>query len=221
MCGRYYRTADKQAIAEWFHASAAGDDPMPPGYNIAPSTMQPVIRQGRDTGARELVAMRWGLVGFGSAGPDPKRATFNARSDNLERSSLWRTPLHKRRCLVPVSGYFEWRKSDKVPFRFTLSDQPLYAFAGLWDAWKSPAGDWLQSFSVITVEANTAMRTIHDRMPAILRPQDYDEWLDRGEVERPSTHLLRPFPDTTLLIHSANPKVGNVRNQDIDLLDSQ
>jgi putative SOS response-associated peptidase YedK len=135
--------------------------------------------------------MRWGLVGFGSAGPDPKRATFNARSDNLERSSLWRTPLHKRRCLVPVSGYFEWRKSDKVPFRFTLSDQPLYAFAGLWDAWKSPAGDWLQSFSVITVEANTAMRTIHDRMPAILRPQDYDEWLDRGEVERPPTHLLR------------------------------
>jgi len=221
MCGRYYRTADKQAIAEWFHAAAVSDDPMPPGYNIAPSTIQPVIRQGRDTGVRELVGMRWGLVGFGSAGPDPKRSTFNARSDNLERSSLWRTPLHKRRCLVPVSGYIEWRKSDKVPFRFTLSDQPIYAFAGLWDAWKSPAGDWLQSFSVITVEANTAMRTIHDRMPAILRPQDYDEWLDRGEVERPPTHLLRPFPETTLLIHSANPKVGNVRNQDIDLLDSQ
>jgi putative SOS response-associated peptidase YedK len=74
-------------------------------------------------------------------------------------------------------------------FRFTLSDQPIYAFAGLWDAWKSPAGDWLQSFSAITVEANPAMGTIHDRMPAILRPQDYDEWLDRGEVERPPTHL--------------------------------
>ena len=159
MCGRYYRTADKQAIAEWFHAAATGDDTMPPGYNIAPSTIQPVIRQGRDTGARELVGMRWGLVGFGSAGPDPKRSTFNARSDNLERSSLWRTPLHKRRCLVPVSGFYEFRKPDKVPFRFTLSDQPIYAFAGLWDAWKSPAGDWLQSFSVITVEANTAMRT--------------------------------------------------------------
>jgi putative SOS response-associated peptidase YedK len=88
---------------------------------------------------------------------DQSCATFNARSDNLERSSLWRTPLHKRRCLVPVSGYFEWRKSDKVRFRFTLSYQPIYAFAGLWDAWKSPAGDWLQSFSVITVEANTVM----------------------------------------------------------------
>jgi len=79
----------------------------------------------------------------------------------------------------------------------------------------------LQSFSIIAVEANTAMRTIHDRMSAILSPQEYDEWFDRGEVERPPTHLLRPFPETTLQIHSANPKVGNVRNQDVDLLDSQ
>jgi len=76
-------TADKQETAECFHATAASDDPMPAGYNIAPSTMQPVIRQGRDTGVRELVGMRWGLVGFGSAGPDPKHATFNARVDNL------------------------------------------------------------------------------------------------------------------------------------------
>jgi putative SOS response-associated peptidase YedK len=82
-------------------------------------------------------------------------------------------------------------------------------------------GTGLQSFSVITVEANTAMRSYHDRMPAILHPRDYGEWLNRSEVERPPTHLLRPFPETTLLIHAANPKVGNVRNQDIDLLDSQ
>jgi putative SOS response-associated peptidase YedK len=78
MCGRYYRTADKQAISDWFHTTAVSDDPMPPGYNIAPSTIQPVIRQGRHRGARELVGMRWSLVGFGSAGPDPRRAAFNA-----------------------------------------------------------------------------------------------------------------------------------------------
>jgi hypothetical protein len=70
---------------------------------------------------------------------------INARSDNLSGAAVGRTPLHKRRCLVPVSGYFEWRKADKVPFRFTLSDQPIYAFAGFWDAWNSPAVDWLQS----------------------------------------------------------------------------
>jgi putative SOS response-associated peptidase YedK len=165
--------------------------------------------------------MRWGLIGFGSAGPDPKRATFNARCENLEKSSLWRVPLHKRRCLVPISGYYEWRKPDKAPFRFTLVDQPMFGLAGLWDAWKSPAGDWLQSFSIITVQANTAMSPIHDRMPAILSPQDYDEWLDRGEVERAPIHLLRPFPETTLQIHAANPRVGNVHNQDAALLDPQ
>jgi len=220
MCGRYYRIADKQAIIDHFHSPAATDEPFPPGYNIAPGTTQPVIRQGRDTGARELVGMRWGLVGFGSSGPDPTRSTFNARSENLTKSDLWRVPLHKRRCLVPVSGYYEWgRKPDKVPFRFTLRDEPLYALAGLWDAWKNPAGDWLQSFSIITVKASAAMSTIHDRMPAILMPPEYDEWLDRGETERPPTHLLRPFPETTLQIHPANPKIGNVRNQGIDLLD--
>jgi putative SOS response-associated peptidase YedK len=163
--------------------------------------------------------MRWGLVGFGSSGPDPKRVTFNARSENLTKSDLWRVPLHKRRCLVPISGYYEWRKPDKVPFRFTLRDEPLYALAGLWDAWKNPTGDWLQSFSIITVKASAAMSTIHDRMPAILMPPEYDEWLDRGETERPPTHLLRPYPETTLQIHPANPKIGNVRNQGVDLLD--
>jgi putative SOS response-associated peptidase YedK len=221
MCGRYYRTADKQAIAEQFHATATTDEPLPPGYNIAPSTIQPIIRQARDTGARELTGMRWGLVGFGSTGPDPKRATFNARADNLERSGLWRAPLHKRRCLVPVSGFYEWRKPDKAPFRFTLRDQPMYAFAGLWDGWKAPDGHWLQSFSIITVEASPEMRSIHDRMPAILSPRDYDEWLDRTEIERPPIHLLRPYAEPGFQIHAANPGVGNVRNQDPAVLDPQ
>ena len=158
MCGRYYRIADKQTIVDHFHSPAATDEPFPPGYNIAPGTTQPVIRQGRDTGSRELVGMRWGLVGFGSNGLDPKRSTFNARTENLTKSGLWRVPLHKRRCLVPISGYFEWgRKPDKVPFRFTLRDETLYALAGLWDAWKNPTGDWLQSFSIITVKASAAM----------------------------------------------------------------
>ena len=104
MCGRYYRIDDKQTIVDHFHSPAATDEPFPPGYNIAPGTTQPVIRQGRDTGAREQVGMRWGLVGFGSNGPDPTRSTFNARSENLTKSDLWRVPLHKRRCLVPDLG---------------------------------------------------------------------------------------------------------------------
>jgi putative SOS response-associated peptidase YedK len=97
----------------------------------------------------------------------------------------------------------------------------MYAFAGLWDGWKAPAGHWLQSFSIITVEASPEMRSIHGRMPAILSPRNYDEWLDRAEIERPPVHLLRPYAELGFQIHAANPRVGNVHNQDVDLLDSQ
>jgi putative SOS response-associated peptidase YedK len=130
-CGRYYRTADKQAIAEYFSAEPAEDaSSFSPGYNIPPTTTAPVIRQNKDSAGRELVGMRWGLVGFGSHGPDPKRTTFNARAEGLEKSSIWRRPLHTHRYLIPVSGFYEWRKSDRKPFRFSLEEVPLYAFAG-------------------------------------------------------------------------------------------
>ena len=94
MCRRYYRTADKQQLAEAFRADATGDSlSYAPGFNIAPTTIQPVIRQARETSLREIVPMRWGLVGFGSAGIDPKRSTFNARAEGLQQSSLWKRPL--------------------------------------------------------------------------------------------------------------------------------
>ena len=193
MCGRYYRTFDKQKIAEALRAQANGD-PLAyvPAYNIAPTTTQPVLRLERDTFERELVPMRWGLVGFGSKGIDPKRSTFNARAEGLENSSLWKRPLHRQRCIVPMDGYYEWRKSDKQAFRFSLGDQTM-GVAGLWDAWKSPDGSWLQSFTIITTDPNTVAESVHNRMPAILHPKDYDEWLNREEVERPPVHLLKFF----------------------------
>jgi putative SOS response-associated peptidase YedK len=223
MCGRYYRTSDKQAIADALHAQAIGDPlAYAPGYNIAPTTIQPVLRQERETYQRELVPMRWGLVGFGSNGIDPKRSTFNARAEGLENSSLWKRPLHRQRCIVPMNGYYEWRKSDRQAFRFTVGEnnQP-FGVAGLWDAWKSPEGDWLQSFSIITTDPNEISASIHNRMPVILHPKDYDEWLDRQEVERPPVHLLRPFESIGMCIYNAHPKVGNVRNQGPEMLNSE
>ena len=222
MCGRYYRTADKQQLAEAFRADPTGDSlSYTPGFNIATTTIRPVIRQARETSLREIVPMRWGLVGFGSAGIDPKRSTFDARAEGLQQSSLWNRPLHKQRCIVPVSGYYEWRKSDKAAFRFTVGDEAVFGLAGLWDAWKSPEGHWLQSFTIITTDPSTIAEPIHNRMPAILQPQDYAEWLDREEVERPPVHLLRPFESNQMHIHSAHHKVGNVRNQGPEMLNSQ
>ena len=221
MCGRYYRIEDKQHLAEYFQSIVTGDSlAYAPGYNIAPTTIQPVVRQERDTNRRELVPMRWGLVGFGSSGPDPQRSTFNARAEGLESSSLWRRPLHRQRALVPASGFFEWRKSDRKAFRFTLSQEQPFAFAGLWDAWKGSDDAWIQSFAIITTDPNSVVASVHNRMPVILTEKDYDEWLDRGEVERPPTHLLKPLDPTLMRIFDAHPKVGNVRNQGPEMVNS-
>lgn len=193
MCGRYYRTEDKQQIAEAFRAEATGDPlAYAPGYNIAPTTIQPIIRQARETFKREIVPMRWGLVGYGAAKIDPKRNTFNARAEGLADSGLWKRPLHRHRCIVPISGFYEWRKPERTAFRFTVKDQPLFGLAGLWDAWKAPDETWLQSFTIITTDPNVVCATIHDRMPVILQPKDFDEWLNREEVERPPVHLFTP-----------------------------
>ena len=224
MCGRYYRDFDVQQMAEHFRAEAAEGEFLPaaPAYNIAPTTTQPVIREARDTGAREIVPMRWGLVGHNTAGPDPKRATFNARAETIDRSPLWRSPFHRRRCLVPLAGFYEWRKPDKMPFRFGVQGEPAFALAGIWDAWRNPADDsWRQSFSIITTEANELMAPVHDRMPVILRPEDYSRWLRRGDPAQPPSDLLRPFDAERMSIAPAHPQVGNVRNQGADMLNSQ
>ena len=121
---------------------------------------------------------------------------------------------------MPLSGFYEWRRSDRVPFRFTLEHAQLYALAGLWDAWKGPDG-WLQSYSVINVPANPVMSSYLDRMPAILHRRDYDEWLDRAEIGRAPAHLLRPYDGSDLVAYEANRSVGNVRNDRPEMLNSR
>lgn len=228
MCGRYLRRSDKQRIAEAFKLT---EDPealvFAQNWNVAPMTFQPVIRLNRDTGLRELVLMRWGLVPyFAKSLADFKGiSTINAKAETVETRPVWRAPFAKRRCLVPADGFYEWQKispKEKKPFAFTLASGGLLAFAGIWDAWKDPAtGDWLQSFAIITTEANELTATVHDRMPVILRPTDYDRWLERGEhAPGELLPLLRPFDADKMKADACNPAVGNVRNNGPELLNS-
>jgi putative SOS response-associated peptidase YedK len=229
MCGRYYRKRDKQAIAEAFHASLVDDGtPNPPwDFNVAPTTIQPVIRGNRDTGERELVSMRWGLVPFFTKDiKDVKGiSTINARAETVANSPTYREPFKKRRCLVPASGFYEWRRisdKDKQPFAFDLTNGKMMAFAGLWDAWKDPVhGQWLQSYTIITTDANELMAMVHDRMPVILRPNDYDRWLSRDATDRPPVDLLRPFPADEMEAFKVSKDVGNVKNNSPELLNSR
>ena len=234
MCGRYLRRSDKQRIADAFHLGQLPEDfPLPPDYNIAPATFQPVIRLNRDTGGREMVMMRWGLVPYfaKSAAEFKGFSTINAKAESVAEKSLWRGPFQKRRCLVPADGFYEWQKIDaapgkngkrkqtKKPFAYTFRNGDPFAFAGLWDAWKDPvSGEWLQTFAVITTEANELTGEVHDRMPVILQPKDYDRWLERGEAHRPPLDLLRPYAAEEMTAAPCNGNVGNVRNNGPEML---
>ena len=226
MCGRYLRRSDKQRIAEAFKLGKLGEDfVLPPDYNIAPTTFQPVIRESRESTERELVLMRWGLIPhFRKSLADVKGlSTINARAESVEKSPTWRVPFHRRRCLVPTDGFYEWLQvapKIKQPYSFMMKDEAPFAFAGLWDAWKEPDGGWHQSFSIITTEANELMAAVHTRMPVILHSKDYGRWLSREVTERPPVDLLRPFESEEMKRSSCNPLVGNVRNNGPEMLNS-
>jgi putative SOS response-associated peptidase YedK len=157
-------------------------------------------------------------------------STINARAEGIMKSATWRIPFQRRRCLVPADGFYEWKKLDaktKQPFAFGMANEQPFAFAGLWDAWKDPAGGWLQSYSIITTEANELMAPVHDRMPVILKPEDYTRWLTREPGSTlgmghgdPPIDLLRPYDSDKMESAPANPGVGNVRNNGPEMLNS-
>jgi len=191
MCGRYYRRSTKQRIAETFKLGRLPDDfVLPPDYNVAPTTFQPVIRESRDTGERELAMMRWGMVPYFAKSLKEYAgiSTINARAESVETSGTWRAPFQRRRCIIPADGFYEWKKlsaKTRQPYAFGMADDEPFGLAGLWDAWKEPKSSpqqidtWLQSFTIITTGANEVMRAVHSRMPVILKPADYDRWLSR------------------------------------------
>ena len=242
MCGRYFRRSEKQKIAEQYRVTKVFEDPLAEDYNIAPTTFQPVVRLSRDTGGREMALLRWGLVpSFASSLKEFKGlSTFNARAESLGTSATWREPLKRRRCLIPADGFYEWMetrgearagarsrplaKGGKQPFAIRLTDGEPMAFAGLWDAWKEPkkspqeVDHWLQSFAIVTTEANEILASIYPRMPVILQRKDWDEWLDCNESLPAPMHLLRPYDSGAMKAEPCNPAVGNVRKNGPEML---
>lgn len=198
---------------------------MPPDYNIAPSTFLPVIRLNKETNAREMVLMRLGLIPFFAKAGDPSGGykTINSKAENVEKGATWREPFKKRRCLVPADGFYEWKVVETVveskrgtkkqklkkPYAFMLADKQPFAFAGLWDAWKDPKiGEYLQTFTIVTTEPNELTAEVHNRMPVILHPRDYDRWLQRGEAHQLPVDLLRPYEADAMTAEPVNPAVA-------------
>ena len=225
MCGRYGRRADKQRIAEWMqtHNTNVFDDSyFAPSYNVAPQSLQPVVRLDSETGQRELTVMRWGLVPFWAKDSKVGYSTINAKSETVTTSPAFRDAMKRRRCLVPAEWFYEWQKIDaktKQPYAIGLRDGSLFAFAGLWETWKDKTKDQvLETYTVLTTDPNELMEPIHDRMPVILAPKDYQRWLEPGEPMQPPIDLLRPYPAEEMKAWKVGSAVGNVRNNAPELI---
>jgi len=224
MCGRYGRRADKQRIAEWMQAhntSVFDETYLAPSYNVAPTDFQPIVRLDRD-GQRELTVMRWGLVPYWAKDSKIGFSTINAKSETVSTSPTFREAMKRRRCLVPAEWFYEWQETDakaKQPYAIAMRDDSLFAFAGLWEMWKDRAKDQvLETYTILTTDPNELLEPIHNRMPVILAPRDYQRWLEPGEPTHLPTDLLRPYPAEEMKAWKVGGAVGNVRNNAPELI---
>lgn len=217
MCGRFTQTVDTATLAARFKAVAARATVTGARYNIAPTDFVPVVvLQG---GAPALEELRWGLVPAWAKDLRQRPQPINAKSETLATSKMFRRLLPTRRCLVLADSFFEWRKdeSGKVPLRFLLAGRAPFAFAGLFDVWKDPArGDAppLRTCTIVTVGANALVLPVHDRMPAILTPENEAKWLDpERKAPQALLELLAPYPPEAMAAYEVDQAVNDARNK--------
>jgi putative SOS response-associated peptidase YedK len=218
MCGRYRLSRRKQLVEEYF--DSASDEPeWTPRYNIAPTQPVPVIRQNPTQSRRELSLMRWGLIPSWSKDMSGAAMMINARSETAATKPAFRDPLTSRRCLIPADAFYEWQRSGKAkqPYCFEVNDGDLFAFAGLWDRWKDPSGQWIKSCSILTTTPNAVTSPVHVRMPVILDPDNYDLWLDPGMTNVGAvSEMLKPFDARKMRSYPVSPRVNHVANDDAE-----
>lgn len=219
MCGRYVLTAPISQLYEIYGATPDGDCDFNSSYNVFPTRPEPIIlQQNKD---RIIRSHRWGLVPEWSDGPTPKYWMINARSETLAEKPAFRDAYKKRRCVVPVNGFYEWKQTPdgKQPFYIYLDEGNLISLAGLYEHWGSGA-DKIDSFTIITTSPNKEMQGIHDRMPAILMDYELDYWLDPDNQDTKSLQeLLRPYPDDQIQYHPVSKEVNSPRNQGEELIE--
>lgn len=221
MCGRYRLTAKERYIADHFDL-AEGEVRWTPRYNIAPTQEVAIVRQDRKQPKRLFSLMRWGLIPSWAKDISIGFKTINAMAETAAEKAAFREALRKRRCLVPADGFYEWQKlghKEKQPYNIGMADDSVFAFAGLWERWPDPAGTHVNSFTILTTAANPLVAGIHDRMPVILKPDDYDLWLDPGMTDPAGVaDLLKPFDARLMKKYPVSTRVGNADNDDLEII---
>jgi putative SOS response-associated peptidase YedK len=220
MCGRYTFTVWPKRLATHFLVPEA-ELPFGPRYNVAPTQELPIIRQPVD-GGRVLAFARWGLIPSWAKDAKIGNRLINARGETVATMPSFRSAFKARRCLVPADGFYEWHKlasGGKQPFYLHFGDRRPFAFAGLWEHWQSPDGELVDSYTILTTGANAVMKPIHDRMPVILDPADYDRWLDPTRHQADAlAPLLRPYEGDGLIATPVGTFVNNPRHEGAECL---
>jgi putative SOS response-associated peptidase YedK len=217
MCGRF-ALPTPEVLAE--HFKLRETPILEPRYNISPSQDIAVIRLHPETGTRELVLLRWGLIPFWAKDTKIGYKMINARADGIENKPSFRAAFKRRRCLVPALGFYEWDHKQKTnpPYFIRLKDSDLLAFAGLWEHWQGEGGEIIESCTIVTTEANGLVGTIHDRMPAIIEPGNYADWLTPQFEKDSLLALLQPLPEKKMLAYLVGKGVNNPKNDTLECL---
>lgn len=219
MCGRFFLTTDADTLQQQFHVADVA--PVAPRYNIAPTQDVVAVCQNGD-GYRHVKTFRWGLIPQWAKDLSAGAKMINARSETVADKPSFRQPIRYHRCLIPASGFFEWlRQADgsKQPFYIQRKDGELLAMAGIWDTWKE-SGQVIESCSILTTAANNLVAKLHDRMPVLLSPTEYDQWLDRNITDpQQLMGMYTPYPSEPLQATPISPLINNARHDGPDCLE--
>ncbi|MBI0583404.1 MAG: SOS response-associated peptidase [Methanomassiliicoccus sp.] len=211
MCGRFTIGEIKDLVTRFSIDQPIADMPRP-RYNLAPTQDAPIVVRASPN---RLVMMRWGLIPFWAKDAKIGSKMINARAEGLSDKPAFRVSLKERRCLVPTTGFYEWKRTDggKAPYLARVIDDKLFAMAGLYDRWKDPSGSEVLSFTIITTAANELMAKVHDRMPVILSKEDEDRWLTPGPIgEAERERMFAPYPPERMEAFPVSRQVNDISN---------
>lgn len=223
MCGRSSLTKTEKELEERFGATFYSEDlerynPLP-NFNVAPSHVLPAIL---NTDPKHFSPLRWGFIPFWAKDKNIGYKMINARLETILEKSSFKKAFADQRCLIPSDGFYEWKKEGKAKqaFRITKKDESLFAFAGIWSKWKSPEGETVHSFSIITQQPNSLVEKIHDRMPVILREDQEDIWLSDSVSPTDLKNMLEPYPEDLMQAYPVSSDVNKVSNNNKSLIES-
>lgn len=231
MCGRFVSASPPDELARYFDVEEVSETVLDPSYNVAPtSDVYVVVETG---GVRKLDTFHWGLIPFWAKDAKVGQKMINARAETIADKNAYKRAFEKRRCIIPADGFFEWKKipgrKTKQPMFIQRTDGEPMAFAGLWELWKPRTADgepdpdestWIRSCTIITGQPNETVAPIHDRMPVMLPPSAWADWLSRDNEDLETLgKFLVPAPASLITAHPVTTRVNNVREKDSGLIE--